>query len=57
MNIPRELIYEDKRSLNDFCYRDEDSLNGQLYANGLIKIKDLKPGENGFRGKVNWRIQ
>ena len=52
MNIPRELIYEDKRSLNDFCYRDEDSLNGQLYANGLIKIKDLKPGENGFRGRL-----
>lgn len=51
MYIPRELIYEDKSTLDDFGYKDEKSFDGQIYK-GLLKIKDMKPGDKGFYDRL-----
>jgi len=41
MNIPRELIYEEKKSLEQFGINDEKSINHTIYDNWLITRTDL----------------
>lgn len=41
MDIPRELIYEDRSSLNRFGINDMGSLNELIYDNYLIETTDL----------------
>ena len=46
--IPRELIYEDRKDINDFGIHDESSLNSLIYK-WLHGRKEIQPGNNGFK--------
>lgn len=48
MDIPRELIYQDKQSLDDFGVKRPRSLNKILFEDYLMKAQELKVGEYGF---------
>ena len=44
-NVPRELIYRERKSLNDFGVKDCDSLNGKLFqllSNHFLSANDAK---------------
>ena len=46
MDIPRELIYEDRSSLTEFGINDMGSLNELIYDNFLIETTDLCQGDD-----------
>lgn len=48
MDIPRELIYQDKQSLDDFGVKGASSLNKILFVDYLMGAQELKVGEYGF---------
>ena len=48
MDIPRELIYEEKSSIKEFDIYDKTSLNHLLYNEWLLNLEDLKPFESGI---------
>lgn len=52
MDIPRELIYEDRSSLEDFRVNDEGTLNKLLYDNYLIETTDLCQGEANIVNRI-----
>jgi len=52
MDIPRELIYEDKKSLKDFGIDNANSFTKFLFEDWVLTLTDLKPGENGYMSRI-----
>lgn len=48
MEIPRELIYEDKNSIIEFGIKDDTSLNHLIYEEWLLNLPDLEPFKTGL---------
>jgi hypothetical protein len=52
MDIPRELIYEEKESLIDFGISLDKSLNKVLFNEWFFSLPDLRPGDVGFPNRI-----
>lgn len=52
MDIPRELIYEDRSSLTEFGINDMGSLNELIYDNFLIETTDLCQGDDNSVNRI-----
>ena len=52
MVIPRELIYEEKPSLEDFGINDEGTLNNRIYDEWLLLTKELDPEDEYYYSKI-----
>ena len=48
MTIPRELIYAERKDINEFGIRDVSSLNCLIYK-WLHTRREISPGKSGFR--------
>lgn len=52
MDIPRELIYEEKESLIDFGISLDKSINNVLFNEWFFSLPDLRPGDVGFSNRI-----
>ena len=52
MDIPRELFYEEKKSLKEFGIDNANSFTKLLFEEWLLTLTDLKPGENGYMSRI-----
>lgn len=48
MEIPRELIYEEKNSIDEFGINEATSLNNLIYEEWLLNLADLEPFKSGL---------
>lgn len=48
MDIPRELIYEEKNCIDEFGINDDTSLNHLIYDEWLLNLADLEPFKSGL---------
>ena len=48
MEIPRELIYEEKNCIDEFGINDDASLNHLIYEEWLLNMPDLEPFKPGL---------
>jgi len=48
MEVPRELVYEEKKCIDEFGINDDTSLNHLIYEEWLLNLADLEPFKSGL---------
>ena len=52
MDIPRELFYEERKSLKQFGIDNGSSNNKALFEKWILTLTDLRPGESGYTSRI-----